>query len=223
MFVECSIIGYAPNSRIDHHNPDDLGYAMGPALYWKASSIGQLHAMLRVPPKESDYVLAAMDHCFNASMKGLCPGISVKDVRERKIAEIAKTTRLETEAVNKMIFRWRNEIESCKGWYEMSGDHVYLVHNDDVVYNLTRENLGFGYSAEYLTAQVAGVESGFPIILKIRDTPNSQPRLHLCGDASPELVAYFMESEKDRGILEKIYGSPDRGYAGGFIIEERVG
>ncbi|NTW14670.1 MAG: hypothetical protein HGA31_06645 [Candidatus Moranbacteria bacterium] len=214
VFVECSVIGFMPDCRIDHHRPGDPGYGKGPEAYWEASSLGQMYALLGVPPEEGDRVLAAMDHCFNSAMKGMCPGVPAGIVEERKILEISKATKVDPTELRRMVLNWQGEIGARTARYEMSGECGYLRFQNDVVIDLTDEDLGIGYSAEYLTAQVAGVVAKQPIILRVIDTAGGQPRLHLCGDASPELVTHFMKHSE--GDLERIYGAPDRGYAGGY-------
>jgi hypothetical protein len=219
-FVECSVVGYEPDKRIDHHRPGDYGYEMGPDRYLEASSLGQMCALLHMPFLEHDKILAAMDHCFNAAMKGECPGASISAVLDRKVKEISKTTEIRPEIIRKMINEWRGEISCRAAWYRMSGEYGYFEFEGIVVIWLTDKDLGVGYSAEYLTAQVGGVQSGLPILLKVRDTPDGLLRVHLCGNASPELVRHFMETEREGDFLEKIYGSPDRGYAGGVLRDQ---
>src|SRR5919199_203532 len=55
---------------IDHHRPGDPGWNKGPKEYWEASSIGQLHRLLDMTPTQEARVIAAMDHCFPAAIRG---------------------------------------------------------------------------------------------------------------------------------------------------------
>ena len=46
--VECGRVCPPGAVRVDHHNPGDPGYGKGPARFWRASSIGQVLAVLGI-------------------------------------------------------------------------------------------------------------------------------------------------------------------------------
>jgi hypothetical protein len=214
VFVECQIEGVEPDFVIDHHNEGDPGYGKGPELYWEASSIGQLYEYLSletVPDK--DRVLAAMDHCLNAAVKGGCPGIvrwRVLDIKTRMIAELTGLTEGE---VRKMIGRYIDLIRQVNSIHEFG----YALLFDQKV--IIIPDTGIGYTAEYLTAQVAGVVQGVPIIICSRENEGDMLRYHFCGDTTPETVEGFVKWAKDLKGLIRIYSNPQRGYAGGYEEE----
>ena len=67
--------------RIDHHRPGDYGYKLGPERFFEASAIGQLCKFVDYMPTESDYYVAAIDHCLSHALRRLCPGIDPAVVR----------------------------------------------------------------------------------------------------------------------------------------------
>ena len=205
IFIECGIVGVTPAKMIDHHRPIDPGYHKGPTEYWEASSLGQLHDHLGLKPTRDDYVLAAMDHCYNAAMKGACPGVSRKDVLARKIHQIALATRRTSAEVEAMVDRYRNS---------MTSSSQFLVGGQQVID--VPESTGIGYTLEYLCAQVSATLLQAPVVLHLQNEEGAPERLHLCGDVWPSTAAYFMETWGPSHGLTNIYGSPERGYAGGY-------
>ena len=209
IFIECRIPGVSVGGVIDHHSPGHPGFGKGPGQFWEASSLGQLCTRLCVAPTKNDYILAAMDHCYNAAMQGKCPGINTKDVFGVKVASIMKATSSTKEEVADEIERFREVIPSSS----------VIVMGDQMVLNF-KEDLGVGYSLPYLSAQVAIVIDNIPVILHVRDKDGGPVRLHLCGDTKPQTVEYFMDVWALDNKLTKIYGAPSRGYAGGYLAGE---
>jgi len=204
IFMECGFL----IKRFDHHRPGDPGYGKGPSLYWEASSIGQVYEHLglpRPPNGHRDLILAAMDHCYNAAMKGECPGVTTEEVLQVKLEEIAKATKKTIEEVSASVQKFREKIY----WSPTFNIGSEKIHD-------LRENTGIGYSLPYLTAQVAAVLEKVPVIIRLHDKEGeTTERHHLCGDISEETLEYFMKTWGPKNGYTKIYGSPSRGYAGG--------
>lgn len=203
IFIECEVEGVVPDVIIDHHYPGDPGYDKGPALFWEASSLGQLYGYLGMEPTTRDKVLAAMDHCYNAAMKDECPGISAKEVHKLKIEEIAKGTGSSPEDV-------RKKIEYFCGVISISRR---IPMGEQSVYELA-ENVGVGYTLSFLAAQVAAVIQKCAVIIHRYNEEGGPEKLSLRGDVAPETVEYFMKVWAPAHNLHGIYGSPYRGYAG---------
>ena len=72
--VECRLRGYEPLVAVDHHNPGDIGYEIGPDRYMEGASLGQVLALLEREPTETQRLLAAGDHCLTAAYQGACEG-----------------------------------------------------------------------------------------------------------------------------------------------------
>lgn len=214
-FIECWVKNITPSYIIDHHRPGDPGHGKSPELYWEASSLGQLHKFLGVTPKAGDDVLAAMDHCFNAAIQGRCPGVSQADVLEVKIKlGIMDTLNVSREEVVSAIEEWRRSFQEANAYTDAYCDGtVGLVAGRKVF--LADKHTGVGYSLSYLTAQVAAVLDKYAVILRLKDTADAiADRLMLCGDVTEEMITEFIE--KNPLNLDRVFGSPSRGYAGGY-------
>lgn len=148
-----------------------------------------------------------MDHCSAAAIRGECPGVSAQDVLERKIAEIASATKELEEYVREMITYFD----------EMLTKEPKIKIGDEEVVDLRICYLGEGYSLHLLTAQVAILAAGKTALLRHRDTSEEAEKWSISGHASPNLIREFKEKWAPNQGLSRIYGVPDRGYAGGYI------
>lgn len=231
---------------IDHHRDGDPGYGLPPAQYWEASSLGQLHRLLEenvslwpshkfeigmdwpanaafgteiVPALNAELggrdvveALAAMDHCFAAAVRGECQkvvrvGPSPEEVLAVKCREIATSTKATEEAVRSRIEFFRAEL--AKSPEEAIGEQI--------VRDLRRHDLGFGWSLDLLTAQVAATIDGHCALLRHRDRADGPEKNSITGHFRPETIRAFLEAWAPAHGLEKMYGSPARGYAGGYV------
>ena len=132
-------------SSIDHHRDGDPGSHCGPRDYWLGSSIGQFCRSLGIHPTHDDRVLAAMDHCPAAAMRGECPGVDPEDVRSRMIAETLRTLR--PAGICESVFRTavaRFELRLLQAPSVMIGGQD--------IKDLRDRPLEHGYSCEYLAA-----------------------------------------------------------------------
>lgn len=75
VFVECSVARLTPVFHVDHHNPGDPGFAMGPDRYLEGASLGQVMHWLGHDASETQRLLCAADHCLSAAYQGACPGV----------------------------------------------------------------------------------------------------------------------------------------------------
>lgn len=74
-----------------------------------------------------------------------------------------------------------------------------------------------GYSLKLLSAQVAATVEGVAVLLQHKDVEGGPVKWSLSGEVLPETVEAFMEGWGPAQGLEKIYGVPSRGYAGGYV------
>ena len=198
--------------RIDHHRKGDFGYLMPPSQFWPASSLGQLCAFLGVSMyvgSHSNVVLAAMDHCSAAAFRGECPGVTPKEVFDRKVAEIVSWTKQAETVVRERIAFYAEIIRNA---YE-------IFIGKFPVKDLREHYLGEGYSLDLLTAQVAAFAALVSVLLRHRDRAGESEKYSLSGHASPELIKTFMEEWAPAQGLKRPYGAPDRGYAGAYLAE----
>ena len=222
VFVECGMEGGLEEENealprqfgihhIDHHRPGDHGYGLPASDFWQASSLGQLCKMLDVVPSQDQLVLAAMDHCPAAAIRGECPGVSAQEVLERKIQEIAKATNHSAGDVRRKISLYSDLIEKSP-FLSISMDGGMLV-------DMREYYLGEGYSVELLAAQTAALAGGHTVLLKHRDAPGKPEKWLISGHASPDVIEAFIKHWAPSKGLVGIYGVPNRGYAGGYLPE----
>jgi hypothetical protein len=230
---------------VDHHRDGDPGYGLPPAQYWEASSIGQLSKLLHddlVPwpwmqlgggldwcPSmaftlvaeaklnaefggwENVRALAAMDHCFAAAVRAECQktivvGPTPEAVLTVKCREIAAGTKSDEVAVRARVEFFKRELAESPE--EAIGRQF--------VRDLRRHDLGAGYSLDLLAAQVATTMEGFAALLRHRDRDGQPEKWTLSGNATPEMVAAFKDEWAPAHRLVRVYGVPERGYAGGY-------
>jgi len=208
LIIECAFVADKVDvvRVIDHHRPGMPGdhAHMDSEQFWEASSLARILAIFG----QDDRVLAAMDHCFNKAVQGLCPGVTSEEVLEMKIRQIAKGTGVSDKEAMDAIDLFRSSLGSFPS---------HFIGNVEV---MMIEPGSIGYSLEYLTAQVAAVLEKRAILLAVKDSENEQTRLHLCGDVKAETIDHFLNVWAPCRGLEKLYGSPARGYAGGYVKKE---
>lgn len=208
VLIECAMPGMEDAYRIDHHREGDPGYNNLPKDFWLGSSIGHLCAYLGIQlgiPHEYQ-VVAAMDHCFAAAVRGECPGVTPQEVLDRKVWEIAKGTDTSLEVVQRTIAFYGKELAQAP--LIRIGTHMVI--------DLRSLSLGYGYSLDYLCTQVAAVQQSYPALLKNHDFLGGAEKWTLSGHVPPDLVARFIEVWGPANGLERLYGVATRGYAGGY-------
>ncbi len=208
--IECAPIAVPENVKvivIDHHRIGDPGYSLGPEKFWEAASIGQLIRHLGLSHTLEERIIAAMDHCFPAAIRGECPGVSREDVIEFKVRSIAEGTRSHHDDVRKKIDFYTGFIMGAK---------VTSI-GKQLVKDLRAKNFGEGYSLDFLTMQVAVSIDGSAALILHREVKNGPERIQITGNAHPKTVEHFMTIWAPAQGLIRIYGVPDRGYAGGYL------
>lgn len=218
VFVECRPWN-VPHKRkrqllvIDHHEEGDPGYDLEPEDFWEASSLGQLICMLRtdgypLAVTRSMLVLAAMDHCRQAAIRGECPDITPHEVMLLRVREIAAAKGVTSSIVRKRI----NE------YIKVLREREAVQFGPWKLIDLTDHHLGIGYSLDLLCAQTALDIKGLTALLRHSDTPGEWgERISISGHATPEMVTYFMQAYAKEKPLYRVFGVPRRGYAGGFL------
>lgn len=220
VFVECRPWDVSLETKhqrllsLDHHEEGDPGYELGPEDFWEASSLGQVIRALRImgyplPITPSMRILAAMDHCRQAAIRGECPGISPYEVITRRIQEIAAAKSMTSEAVRTRIDEYIAIFRDCQIKKFGPGEVIDFTHH----------HLGTGYSLDLLCAQTALDIEGLAALLRHNDASDaSSERISISGHASPEMVTYFMSTYVHEKSLHRVFGVPHRGYAGGFLL-----
>jgi len=186
---------------IDHHRPGDYGYLRGPEHYLAASSLGQVLEVLEVPAMAHHRLAAASDHCPAAAYRGLCPGIEPLALRAWRLQGRAAFQGRSVEEVEADVTAAIARLDVA--------DPLYLDIYDmrgPIIPELPEALLVAGVAA------VAG-------LLTDRD---GRRKYVLLGagrgtSAGPEAVTWFLEEYCVYEGLVDTYGSPVRGYGGGYV------
>ncbi len=196
---------------IDHHRPGDPGFALGPGRFWEASSIGQLHNLLEIEPTHQAIVMAAFDHCFAATVRGRCEGVTKQEVIHLKVVELSSQTGVSGAEVWKRTIAFRKALRQAPE----------VVIDGQTVKDLRKKHLGVGYSLDYLTAQLAAVMEGYAVLLRHNDHVREAEKYTLTGHVAVAAIEAFINEWAPSQGLERIFGVPERGYAGAYQPRRR--
>lgn len=214
VFIECGssnaefMAQFVPFVRIDHHNANDPGFAMGPENYWEGSSLGQLYRLLLSKGAspclldkyfgEDRYLIAASDHCPAYAYQDKCPGIDPSILKEYRAVRSAKFLNMD---IIEYKVRLQNSIEEALKLpqVELRGE-IFLLATEEI-FQLNEVSLILGLPVQYTMKPNAR---------------ESRTKIGLLG-GSPSLIQSWMEYQQMN--LINIYGSPERGYAGGYLPE----
>jgi hypothetical protein len=219
IFVECRPADVSLDQKhavltvIDHHEVGDPGYAFGPTDFWEASSLGQTIELLQrwghqITVTQEMRVLAAMDHCRQAAIRGECPGVSADEVINLRIATFVARHGVSANAVKSRINQFASIFQACDAVVFGSGEAI----------DFTDYHLGEGYSLDFLCAQTALDMLG--LIALLRNNESARPedeKILLTGHVPPEMVMYFIKEYSPAKQLYRVFGVPERGYAGGYL------
>ncbi len=203
--IECLPTSVSALLSIDHHRPGDYGYDLGPEDYLQAASIGQLSTLLSIELTQEDKVLAAMDHCFSAALKGACPEVTVEEVLNRKINAIAESFEISPEKVMMHTFKQIGRIRDART----------VQFFDCEIADIREIELGNGYTFDSLTLGVAQAVIGTPILYSTADSDGAE-KIILLSD-KPTAIEYFTQTFVPENELHHCYSVPDRGYAGAYF------
>jgi hypothetical protein len=206
VYIECQLQTIKPSFVIDHHREGDPGYDSTYLDYWNGSSIGQLCSFLNIKKTHKLSVIAALDHCYSHAVRGLCPEVSDSDVRVLKYEEISKHHDITLETLYKIIHSFKMKLEKS--------NQIFL--EDQMVYDLRYLDFSEIYSIGYLILQCALYEEGAVGLIQLPE--DNSTKVILSGIISPETVRFFKNNWAPKNNLENIYGVPERGYAGGYVI-----
>ncbi|WP_231384436.1 hypothetical protein [Thioalkalivibrio sp. ALE23] len=221
VLVECGFESDPPGAvahRIDHHNPGDPGFDMGPSEFWSGSSIGQLVEYLhRFSPSNSkvNRVLeeslrplsedlryaAAADHCLPHAYQGRCPGIDPLHLERWRALSRAQFQGRSVGSIKYSFKRARAVIRSAqqdsKHCLNIAGNTMVIIH-------------GHVPGLKDASAQL-----GIPVEHHVIHRPTGTPKAGIFG-APPGVVEAWMSERAPSLGLQDIYGAPLRGYAGGY-------
>ena len=194
-------------ARMDHHREGDFGFDKGPEAFWEASSIGQLWGLLvghfPVEQLESAFgedklLVAASDHCPVHASLGMCPRVSPAALFNFRMANKAKFLNKELSEVYEEINQSLNMVNEL---------HVKTFVNGDVI---DATDVTIPHLPDVITHPSIALPAQYTMVDR-----DGRTNVGLIGTINPKLVEEWMEVNKD--TLVDIYGSPARGYAGGYL------
>lgn len=192
VFVECSVMGLRYDDIIDHHQPGDPGFGKPPEQYLEGSSLGQFLAMLQLEPTQQQRVMAAADHCLTAAYQGLCPGVTVEELRQFREQSRSKARDLPVEELQRQIATASDALRQAPK-VELAGAQVAWFEGDPPC-----------------ETSEASARLALPYMY-VRKQDDGRMKAGIRSAPSP-VVAYWMS----HCGLNDIYGDPQRGFAGGY-------
>jgi len=240
IYIECSSLYLSESSlSIDHHRLGDYGYDLDHNHFVEASSLGQffkyvlendfhyastvlgleithrkdslnphmyfdnfwfldtVNGTIKIP--EEIVLISGIDHCLIDAYKGKCKGIDTDNLLEIRINQISKDLSVSTTSLLSLVEEYSNKLK-------------YFGK----IIDFTDDKIGEGiYSPEYLILRELAISKNVPIAVKI--VFNNLEKIMFLSLEKNE-VENLLETKTYKNInLEKMFGVPNRGYAGGFI------
>lgn len=212
LWVECSPAdGKEEIDFVDHHQPGDPGFGGPPEKFWTSSSLGQVWARLRPDdnPPESLQIIAAADHCPHAAYIGDCPGIDPGSVIAFSAEQVALGTGKSIKDILQGVYRYIHKFRK----FEPTEQHGCLVYRREG--NPLTEH-------EWLLFREAALWHGVAVISPVSPPNSSDVWIKMAGHTTAELVRQFMYNKglDEETPLDRVYGDPHRGYAGGLKVPQ---
>ncbi|WP_019584504.1 hypothetical protein [Thioalkalivibrio sp. ALE16] len=222
VLVECGFDSEPPGvfaHRIDHHSPGDPGFDRGPVEFWHGSSIGQVVEYLyRMNDPESEvnkdlaeallpfaedlFYAAAADHCLRDAYLGACPGID--------------PVRLEHWRAETRAFHQNVSPQQILSSFSQARAAVRAAQQDPVRCLRLAGKPMVRVEGSVSDLPDAACQMGVPVeYTHEHHKETGRCKVGILG-ADPDMIAAWMSERAPELGLEDVYGSPVRGYAGGY-------
>lgn len=179
---------------IDHHSEGDFGYGMPPNQFFEASSIGQLHNLLKWKPTLRSKIIAAADHCLMLAYMGSCPGVRRVDILAFRLEFYGNRYK----EPMKWLQEAHEEVKKCDD-LEMMGTIVKNISTVPARYKPFLSEVGCYYGIK--TINVSHKEDGSTKVF--------------LSNLSKEDLTQFMDTACYKwGNVKKVYGDPTRQFVG---------
>lgn len=202
VWVECALADTSVPRDIvvDHHHEGDPGFSMPPERFWEGASLGQVCTLLGIEPTQELRLAAAADHCLNAAYLGRCPGITPQEMRAWRLASRAAWQKVSPEALAQRIEAGIAQVQS-----------------------LTRLRVGGFEFADALDREIPEVAEasailGMAVMYTLAEPRSGRVKVGAL-NGTPEMLEAWMDFARSVLDLADVYGSPVRGYAGGYLRE----
>jgi hypothetical protein len=211
LWVECSpAVGKDDIDFADHHQPGDPGFGGEPDKFWESSSLGQVWRRLKADchPPEGLQIIAAADHCPHAAYIGDCPGIDPGSVIAFSAEQVALGTDKPLKEILQGVYRYIHKFRRFEP-SEMHGATLYRREGPALTEH------------EWLLFREAALWHGVAVISPVKN--GNDVWFKMAGHTTTELVRAFIQGKGlDEEPLERVYGDPHRGYAGGLKVNRAV-
>jgi hypothetical protein len=200
--VECEFSdGADPPGTIvaDHHRPGDPGFDRPPGEFLEASSLGQVLRLLGREPTSEQRLTAAADHCLAAAYGGRCPGIDPVELRRHRIRVRARSSGRTEDEVRTALGAAAAALLAA-GWVEIGARF--------------RDMRPAGHVA---LLPEAGTLLGEPYVAEVFERAR---RKVVASSPEPAAIAAFLRAAPGSLGLIELYGSPERGFAGGYVVRD---
>lgn len=204
VWVECAMQNQSGTREVvvDHHQPGDPGYDLPPASYWKGSSLGQVCELIGVRPSRELRMAAAADHCLSAAYQGLCPGVDRLEFRRWRLKMKARWKRVDVQALADRVSEAVDLLASMKK--VRVGEYEFVDALDHRAHEIAEASAILGY----------------PVMYAIEDQRTGLIKVGAL-NGSAEMMRAWMDYAHQVMKLKDVYGSPVRGYAGGYFDLKR--
>jgi len=192
IFVECRVKGLRPSRVIDHHNPGDPGFDCGPEDYLKGSSLGQVLTLLNIRPTEEQRIICAADHCPQWAYQGMCPGVSPEALSNWRLASKAAAKGITLDEMLALVNEQHEKLKSAERVTVAGVEVAWLPESNDAT---PEASARYGIPFMYRTVERDG-----------------RTKAGILGAPAPVIEEWMREC----GLYD-VYGSPSRGYAGGYL------
>ncbi|MFB8830644.1 hypothetical protein ACE0DR_17890 [Azotobacter sp. CWF10] len=202
VWVECALAddSVPRDMVVDHHREGDPGFSIPPERFWEGASLGQVCSLLGVKPTRELRLAAAADHCLNAAYLGRCPGIAPEQMRAWRLASRAAWQKVSPEVLAERIEAAIAQLQS-----------------------LERLRVGRFEFADALDREIPEISEasailGIAVMYTLAEPRSGRIKVGAL-NGTPEMLEAWMEFARNVLDLADVYGSPVRGYAGGYLRE----
>ena len=192
VLVECSVLGLPWDHRIDHHHPGDAGYGMPPEQYFEGSSLGQFLRFIGQTPTEQQLIIAAADHCLTSAYMGRCPGVCPQKLAKWRVESRCRARGLSPVELTRQIEEAATLLKSAPR-IQLAGSEVAFLEEPPIEVSEASARLGMPY-----------------VYVRRHDEKQAKAGIR---SAPPHLVREWL----NKCGLERLYGDPQRGFAGGYF------
>jgi hypothetical protein len=213
---------------IDHHGASPFA-SFPPEKFWEASSLGQFCNLFGIEPTPDLLAVAAADHCMAAAAQGRCPGVDLGPDTPQREALLLRARRNFAPTMSEEEF-----LKACAVAAQTLRDNQTYGEGADLRHlpiDGPIASTGEQYPSQAQFLPVVASLEGIPYVVHIR-RGDGKIALRMGGfdggnEEHRQVIQAFLDDPSKLGCLpcdapspNNTYGSPERGFAGGTLIEQ---